>query len=33
MEALWALIIVFGSTAAWLVDLQLINNYLAKREK
>ena len=33
MEALWALIIVFGATAAWLVVLQLINNYLAKREK
>ena len=33
MEALWALIIVFGSTAARLVVLQLINNYLAKREK
>ncbi len=33
MQAFWALIIVFGSTAIWLIILQLINNYLAKREK
>jgi len=33
MEALWVLIIVFGSTAIWLVILQLINNYLAKKEE
>ena len=33
MEALWALIILFGSTAIWLLILQLINNYLAKKEK
>ncbi len=33
MEAFWALIIVFGSTAVWLLILQLINNYLAKKEK
>jgi hypothetical protein len=33
MEALWALIIVFGSTGIWLIILQLINNYLAKKEK
>jgi len=33
MEAFWSLIIVFGSTAVWLIVLQLINNYLAKKEK
>lgn len=33
MQALWALIIVFGSIGIWLIILQLINNYLAKKEK